>query len=133
MTASAEELIAELCEALNSDNIERAAELTAPDAVQYGTVGGMDQDLVLRGRREIVDYWNDVGETWESLRYDPERVAASGDVILVFWRETARSARGELELQTNTATVFRVRDGKFVEIRGYMDRDEAVRAAGLDG
>jgi ketosteroid isomerase-like protein len=127
-----EELIRRLCDALNSDDIGRAIDLTHPEVVQYGTVGGMDQDLVLRGQEAIVDYWTDVAATWASLTYDPERIDQSGDVILVFWRETARSLRGDLELQTNTATVFRLREGKIGEIRGFMDRDEAVRAAGLD-
>jgi len=132
MSATAEELITELSAALNSGDLDRAVGLTHPDVVQYGTVGGMDQDLVLRGQAAVLDYWDDVGETWASLTYEPERIISSDAVIVVFWRETARSSRSDLEVETQTAAVFKVRDRKIVEIRGYMDREEAIRAAGLE-
>lgn len=131
MRAGAEELIRELCDALNAGDVEAAAELTHPDVVQYGTRGGIDQDRVFRGRQSLVDYWNDVGDTWAAVRFEPERIIDSGDAIVVFWHETARSARSELEIETETAAVLKVRDGKIVELRGYMDRADALRAAGL--
>jgi ketosteroid isomerase-like protein len=131
MSAGGEELIRELCDALNAGDVERAADLAHPDVVQYGTRGGIDQDRVFRGRQAVVDYWNDVGDTWASIRYEPERIIESGELIVVFWHETARSTRSELEVETETGAVFKVRDGKIVELRGYMDRAEALRAAGL--
>jgi ketosteroid isomerase-like protein len=131
MSTGAEELIRELCDALNVGDIERAADLTHPDVVQYGTRGGIDQDRVFRGRQTVVDYWNDIGDTWAAVRYEPEQIIESDDVIVVFWHETARSARSELEIETETAAVLKVRDGRIVELRGYMDRADALRAAGL--
>jgi len=131
MSAGVEELIRELCDALNAGDVEAAAELTHPDVVQHGTRGGIDQDRVFRGRQSVVDYWNDVADTWAAVRFEPERIIDSGDAIVVFWHETARSARSELEIETETAAVLKVRDGKIVELRGYMDRADALRAAGL--
>jgi ketosteroid isomerase-like protein len=131
MSANAEELIRQLCDALNANDVDRASRLIDPEVVVYGTRGGMDQDIVLRGRGALIEYWNDMTATWESLRYDPERIIESDDLLLVFWRETARSARGDLEFQSNTATIFNVGNGKILEIRGYMDRDEALEVAGL--
>jgi ketosteroid isomerase-like protein len=133
MSTNADELIRRLCDALNAGETERAAELTDPDVVQFGTRGGMDQDRVMRGRQAVIDYWNDISEMWESLTYEPERIIESGDVVLVFWRETGRSARSDLEMESDTATVFKIRDGKILELRGYMNRDEALKAAGLAG
>lgn len=131
MSANAEELVRELADALNSGDSERAAVLMDPDMVQYGTRGGMDEQRVLRGRQAVLDYWDEVGEAWESQRYEPERIIESGDLLVVFWREAARSARSDLEVRTDTAAVVRIRDGKIVEIRGYMHRHEALEAAGL--
>jgi ketosteroid isomerase-like protein len=132
MSAGAEELIRELCDALNAGEIERAADLTHPDVVQYGTRGGIDQDRVFRGRQAVLEYWDEVGEAWASLSYEPERILESGDMVVVFWHETARSARADLEVQTSTAAICRIKDGKIAELRGYMDRDEALRAAGVE-
>jgi ketosteroid isomerase-like protein len=129
VTPSTDELIRTLCDALNAGDVGRAIELTDPDVVQYGTVGGMDQGMVLRGQQAVIDYWNDVSSTWASLRYEPERIIDSGEVVVVLWRETARSARSDLEVRSDTATIFKVREGRILELRGYMDRDEALAAA----
>jgi len=131
VSTNADELIREFCDALNTGDLERAADLLDPDVVQHGTRGGIDQDRVFRGLPTVLDYWNDVGDTWAAIRYQPERIIESGDLIVVFWREKARSPRSEVEIETETAAILKIRNGKIVELRGYMDRAEALRAAGL--
>jgi ketosteroid isomerase-like protein len=132
MSASgAEGVVRELSAAINSDDQERQADLLHPDVVQYGTRGGIDQDRVFRGREAVLAYWQEIGDTWESQTYEPERVIEAGDLVVVFWREVARSERSDLEVRTDTAGLVRIREGKIVEIRGYMDRDEALEEAGI--
>jgi ketosteroid isomerase-like protein len=53
--------------------------------------------------------------------------------VVVLWHEIARSRHSEQEMETNTAVIYTVRDAKVVEARGYMDRAEALEAAGLEG
>jgi ketosteroid isomerase-like protein len=126
------EVIRELCDALNAnDDTERMSRMTHPDVVQYGTRGGIDQGRVVRGRDAVQRYWGEIREAWESLRFEPEQLIERDDVVVAFWRETARSRHSDLEVESQTATVFRLRDGMIVEIRGYLDRDEALRAAGV--
>ena len=131
MSRSGSEVISELCDAVNANDVHRLTELTDPDVVQYGTRGGIDQERVFRGREAVMRYWNEMAEAWESLRFAPERLIESGDVVVAFWRERARSRHSDLELQSSTATIFRLRDGKVVEVRGYLDRGEALEAAGI--
>jgi ketosteroid isomerase-like protein len=131
MSRRGSDVIRELCDALNSNDTERLSRLTDPDVVQYGTRGGIDQRRVFHGRAAVIGYWNEMAEAWESLRFDPERLIEAGDLVVAFWRERARSRHSDLELESNTATVFRLRDGKVVEVRGYLDREEALEAAGV--
>jgi ketosteroid isomerase-like protein len=128
---SAAEVVRELSAAWNAADRERQAVVLDPEVVQYGTRGGIDEGRVIRGREAVLEYWEDVGETWESLSFELERLIEAGDVAVAFWRETARSRQSDLELPYDTASVMRVRDGKIVEMTGYLDRDEALRAAGL--
>lgn len=131
MSTEAVEIVRELCDALNANDTERMSRWAHPDMVQYGTRGGIDQDRVVRGREAVMEYWDEVAEAWDSLHFEPERLIERGDLVVAFWRETARSRHSDLEIETQTASVFRLRDGKIVEIRGYLDRDEALRAAGI--
>lgn len=131
MSARAVEVVRELTAALNTGDFERVSTLFDPEVVQYGTRGGIDQDRVFHGREAVLRYWDEVGEVWESQHYEPERLVEGDDVIVAFWRETSRSRHSDLEVESRTASVFKLRNGKVVELRGYMDRAEALEAAGL--
>jgi ketosteroid isomerase-like protein len=131
VSREAAEVVRELCDALNVNDTERMSCIAHPDVVQYGTRGGIDQDRVVRGREAVMEYWDEVADAWESLHFEPERLIERGDLVVAFWRETARSRHSDLEVESQTASVFRLRDGMIVEITGYLDRDEALRAAGI--
>lgn len=133
MTPDAADVIRELAGALNANDFDRLVSVMDPEVVQYGTRGGIDQDRIVRGREAVLDYWEEVGEAWESQTFEPERIIEAGDVIVVLWHETARIRDSDLEVESGTASVIKVDDGKIVELRGYMDPDEALRAAGLTG
>jgi len=49
----------------------------------------------------------------------------------VLLHEFRRGKGSGVEMETDTAMVYEVRDGRVVRIQGYMDRDEALEAAGL--
>jgi ketosteroid isomerase-like protein len=131
VTPGVGEVVRELALALNAADQERQAALLDPDVVQYGTRGGIDEGRVIRGREAVLAYWEEIGDTWESLSFELERLIEGDDVAVAFWRETARTRHSDLEMPYDTASVLRVRDGKLVEMTGYLDRSEALRAAGL--
>jgi ketosteroid isomerase-like protein len=126
---TADEVIKGICTASAAGDFAGVAAHFAADAVVFGTLGGVDQEVVLHGPDAVVRYFADVAATWDEWRVEAERVLRNGDVFVVFWHETARSR--ELETHNETATLFTVRDGKVVEARGYLDRAAALEAAGL--
>jgi ketosteroid isomerase-like protein len=133
MTVSgAAEVVRELSAAWNAEDQERQAQVLDPDVVQHGTRGGIDEGRVIRGREAVLEYWEDIGDTWQSLSFELERLIEGDDVAVAFWRETARSHHSDLAIGYDTASVFSVRDGRIVEMTGYLDREEALRAAGLE-
>lgn len=131
MTDPPLEIVRAVCDALMAVDRERFGELLDPEVVQYGTLGGIDQDRVMRGRQAVIDYWDEIVGAWEGITVDVERLIDAGDTVVVLWRETARSRHSELEIQSDTAMVFTVREGRIVEARGYMNRDQALEAAGV--
>lgn len=116
---------------MEADDRARFIEMLDEEVVQYGTRGGIDQDRVVRGREAVVEYWDEVVDSWEGIEVEVDRLVDAGDVVVVFWRETARSRHSDVEIQSDTAIVVRVEAGKVVELRGYMDPEEAMEAAGL--
>jgi ketosteroid isomerase-like protein len=123
------EVIEALCTAVAAGDFDALEGYIAPDGVFLGTVGGIDEEAVLRGPAAFMSYWNDVAATWDEWRIEPEQVHENGDTFVVFWHETTKSR--DIEMHNETASVFIVRDGKVVEGRGYLDRRAALEAAGL--
>jgi ketosteroid isomerase-like protein len=117
------------CDALVADDLTRMLEMLDRDVVWFGTRGGLDQDRVLRGHEAFAEYLAEVTELWERFEAEAERLIETGDAVVVFFRETGRARHADLEVESHTAAVFRVRRGKIVEVRGYLDREEALEAA----
>jgi ketosteroid isomerase-like protein len=117
----------------NGDPNALAAALAVldPDIEWHGTVGGLDENQVAHGYEELARAFAENFEAWEKLVLETERYIDAGDKVVVFWHEVARSRHSEQEMETNTAVVYAVRDGRVVEARGYMDRAEALEAVGL--
>jgi ketosteroid isomerase-like protein len=104
-----------------------------PDVVWFGTRGGLDQAQVLRGPEAVIAYMREIREPWEQFDVKVERVIEVGDAVVVLMHETAQSRHGGPEMQNDTAVIIKVRQQKIVEMTGYLDRDEALRAARQKG
>jgi ketosteroid isomerase-like protein len=102
-----------------------------PDVVAFGTRGGLDEARVLRGPAAVIDYLREVQDTWRRFEVEAEPLIEVGDTIVVFLHETAQARHGDLEAQLDTAMTFKVRGRKIVEMTGYLDRQEALQAAGF--
>src|SRR4051794_2313306 len=111
-------------------DFDDTADLFDPDVVWLGTVGGLDQDQVMRGPEAVIAYAREIREPWQSFRYEVEQMTEIGDAIVVFLLEAGQPRQGGPEVQGQTAMVITVREGRIAEMRGYLDRDEAVEAAG---
>ena len=58
-------------------------------------------------------------------------IDAGGDEVVIFHHEVAKGRQSGIVVETDTATINTIRDGKLVKVRGYMDRAEALKVAGL--
>jgi ketosteroid isomerase-like protein len=124
-----DEIIGSICAAVATGDFAWVGKYVAPDGVFRGTVGGIEESAVVRGPEAVTTYLREVAGTWEEWRLEAEQVHRSGDTFVVFWRETSRAR--DIEMHTESATNFTIRDGKVVEARGYLDRNAALAAAGL--
>jgi ketosteroid isomerase-like protein len=91
---------------------------------------------VYHGPDEVVRFWRDWADAWGSLGEfeDPEMIDAGDQVFWwVTWHEMRGKGSGiEVEMP-EYGWVATVRDRKIVRATLYLDRDEALEAAGLSG
>ena len=91
----------------------------------------MDEHRVMRGPEAVLEYLREIRDAWAQYRTEVDEILESGDTFVAFMHETGRTHHGGVELQDDTAMVLKVRDLKIAEMRAYLDRREALRAAGL--
>jgi ketosteroid isomerase-like protein len=125
------EIVRQLYEHVNKRHWDLMAELLDPNVAQHGTVGGLEEGSVVRGRSEIAQLYESEADAWDQQRIEAERLIGAGDQVVVFQREYQRGRSSGLELVVETAAVLDLRDGRVVRIQGYMDRATALSAAGV--
>jgi ketosteroid isomerase-like protein len=132
MTSGALVVVRAFFELTAAGDFDRLSDILDPDVVFLGTRGGLDEKRVLSGPDAVVAYVRDeITDPWERYDVEAERLIEVGDSVVAFLHETAQPRHGDLEMQSDTAMIFKVRQEKIVEATGYLDRDEALQAARL--
>jgi ketosteroid isomerase-like protein len=132
MSAENIELVRAATEAMQHGDAEGALAAIDPEIEWHATVGGVDEGRVARGHDEVVQGFLDYFEVWERIELRAEDfIDAGGEEVVVFFHEVAKGRKSGIVVETDTGTINTVRNGKIVRVRSYMDRDEALRAAGL--
>ena len=126
------EIVRRATEAMLSGDAATALDALDPDVEWHATVGGLEEGRVARGHEEVAQAFADYFAIWEriELRAD-DYIDAGGDQVVVFFHEVAKGRQSGAVVETDTGTVNTVRNGKIARVRSYMQRSDALEAAGL--
>jgi hypothetical protein len=84
-----------------------------------------------RGIDGFAVLWRDWLRPFHSYRIELEEMIDLGDRVLVLTRAIARVDPDSPEIVNAGATRFGVRDGQVTTVDSFLDREEALKAAGL--
>ncbi len=125
-------IVREAFEAFEGGDAEQTARLVDPEVEFHGTIGGLQEGQVAHGQAQIDETFEAQDlEAWEERRLEAEEFIDAGDNVVVLLHEYRRGRGSGIELETRTAVVVGVSGGRVVRLQGYMDRDAALKAAGL--
>src|SRR4051794_1566424 len=125
------ELVRAMNEAFEQGDIEGALAKLHPEVEWHGTKGGLDDGKIARGHREVIAGFVEAFEAWERQSLETTDYFDAGDRVLVFFHEVAKGRESGAVVETDTGVIFTVKDGSVVRVDPFMDRDEALEAAGL--
>ena len=79
--------------------------------------------------------WRDqVFDIVDNARVEPERIVDvhdDGETVLMLLRATGTARYTEIEVDLDWAAIWTIRDAKVLRAQGYLNRAEALEAAGL--
>jgi ketosteroid isomerase-like protein len=126
------EIVGQIYEAVGRDDPDGTARFFHPDVELHGTSGGLSDGSVARGIeavRATFDTWD--AEAWEQTRLSPREFIPVGDRVVVLQHERRRGRGSGVEVESETAVLFDLRDGLVIRLQGFMDQQDALEAAGL--
>jgi ketosteroid isomerase-like protein len=88
---------------------------------------------VYEGYDDIARQRRDVSDVWDHFQIEVEQFFEGKDVVVVYTHEHGRGKGSGVEVDRDTAFLFRLREGKICEVRGYRDRERALVDAGFAG
>ncbi len=126
------EIIKRAIDAFNSRDLDALFEFVTPDYEWVPAMGAAVEDASYRGRGGMERYFEMVSDTWEEFRVVGTEFRDLGDRVLLTSRIEGRGRGSGVPVVTRGAPICDFRDGKMSRTLGFLDRGEALRAAGLD-
>jgi ketosteroid isomerase-like protein len=101
--------------------------------VEWHSPPDIPNPQVARGRDEYVAMWRDWLDAWDDYRFTSDEIwEGPGETVIVSGVESARGRDSGIDVLSRRITgVYEVRDRKIVRFKAYLDRHEALEAAGV--
>jgi ketosteroid isomerase-like protein len=145
VSAEAVRLVEEIQQALTSEDVVSALnddsdqtvprlfmELAHPD-FETSMVGPQYAPATLdfTGLDGFVEAWTDWTNAYESFRIEVDEMVDAGDKVVSLVRQIGVLKGGGGEIESTGAAVWMIRDGRLSRVEFHLDREAALRAAGL--
>ena len=133
MSQANADVAAEVVEAVAQQNIARLIELTDPEVEWHSIFAALGQGGVYRGHDGIRRYVSDLGDAWESMRFNIDQVLSIGAVVLMIGRLHYRGRGSGVETEASIGIVAKFRQARIVYMRAFQEPDQAFLSVGLSG
>lgn len=125
------EVVRRYYEALNRGGPHEAHALVGEDFVADVSRRPVEPET-LHGRDAALAAALRIYGTWGgSLRVEPTELIPIGDRVVAVVHNRARGPSSRIEVESTTAQIWTVREGKLVRFEYFGSREEAMTAAGL--
>ena len=91
-----------------------------------------DTESSYRGEEGVRRWYRQIDEIWDDWRFDAERFFDAGSQVVVFVRVSGTAKQSGAALAISAAHVLTLRDGRIARADVFLDRAEALEAAGLE-
>jgi ketosteroid isomerase-like protein len=132
MSQENEEIARQVVEAVNRRDAAAFLATLSPNVEWEDALFWTEGSRTYRGRAEVRQWFDEILELWESFDLSAGEIVEAGEgQLIVGWDMTARGKQSGVETQLRFWTVSRIADGKIATRRAFLERTDAIEAAGL--
>jgi len=125
------DLVRRRFDAVNRGDLDALVELTDPDAIWWDRADDPTSAGPHRGREAGLQHFAEILEDID-LQTHPDEFIDAGDSVVVGVRLTGRGRASGVDFEEHEFHVFTLHNGKVTEQREYRERNEALKAVGLE-
>jgi len=126
------EVVKRAYEAWNRRDMAAVLGACGPD-IEWWEREDVPDPTVHRGLNAVGARFAELDDMWTGLGLKPREFIDAGDFVVVPFRLTGRGRASGAAFEEDEAQVFRLRNGKIIELREYSEKAEALKAVGLAG
>jgi ketosteroid isomerase-like protein len=133
MSAENVDLITRHADAATRQDVDAFLATVSPDVEWEDAMFWSEPMRVYRGREEVREWFERaVVEPWESVRWEAEEVIPAGEDCIAAGGVNAGRGRGSgAEVKVHGWMIFWISDGLITRRQAFLDRADALEAAGL--
>jgi uncharacterized protein len=124
------ELVRGAFDAFSRDDWDALIGLFDPE-IEWVTTGQFVGGQLYRGHEGARDFLDALSGEFEAFRAEPGNFAAASDVVVADTRVTGTGKRSGVPVELLFTVVVSVRNGRIVRVQNFLERREALEAAGL--
>jgi ketosteroid isomerase-like protein len=124
------EVVLSSLEAWNRGDLSAWLESLAPDVV-VAFPPEVPEPGPFHGREEVREWAEGFVLSWNNYSIEIEKLVEVDDRVVVVARESGRGKESGVPFEGRDGFVFRIRDGKIIELRNYAKPAAAFEAVGL--
>jgi ketosteroid isomerase-like protein len=122
-------------ESMNRDDVEAALALYHPEVelIVPPELVGLGLDPLYRGREERFRFQRRWNAEWGEFRYEPEEIIDLGDRLLMVGRIRGTGLSSRVAVGNEWGLLVTISAGRVIREQVFVDRAEALEAAGVSG
>ena len=124
------EIVREAFEAFGRDDWDTFLGFLGPE-IEWVTTAQFVGGQLYRGHAGVRQFLNALGGEFDEFHAQPENFAEAGDVVVADTRVSGIGKRSGAPVELRFTVVASIREGKIVRVRNFLEREEALEAAGL--
>jgi ketosteroid isomerase-like protein len=118
--------------AFNRRDIDEFFEVATPDLEWIPALTATFEGGSIRGRDGMEAFMRDIPKTWEAFHSYAEEFRDLGDAVLVLGRAEARGRGSGAFVNAPMGVLLDFRGSRISRARAFLNRDEALKAVGLE-
>jgi ketosteroid isomerase-like protein len=119
-------------EAFNRGDVEASLAVLHPEIEWHTYIVPGPGGGTYHGYDGVRELWSDARRIFGEFRNVPEDLFDAGDRVVAFVRVEGIGSQSGVPVHARIAHLYTFRDGKVIRVESFEDRDEALRAAGID-